>query len=97
MDYSKKQPLTKEELDKRAMQIIALHLDEIEAHALARSNGATSEERMEALEDGYLANLKMIKLAKEFTKEQYVTYQLDRQCGCDHGDLNIPEWDEYIS
>jgi hypothetical protein len=92
-----KKPLDKETADKYATEIQELHLKEIEHHAIARANDSTGDERMEALEDGYLAELKKIKLAKKFPEDQFNEYQLDRPCRCDYANLETPAWDDYIS
>jgi len=92
-----KKKLAKATAEEYNTQIQELHLKEIGHFQDARANDRSSEDRMSDLEDGYLANLQMIKLAKRFPEEQYVKYQLERPCGCSYEDLEIPEWDQYIS
>lgn len=92
-----KKPLDKDTANEYALKIQELHLKEIEHFQTARATLEDSDKRIEALEDGYLANLQMIKLAKQFPKKQYDEHQLERPCGCSYEDLEIPEWDVYIS
>ena len=96
MNMDKKQPATKEELNDYAIEIHKLHLHEINYLANANGTNTTSDDRMSDFEDAYLANLKKIKLAKQFTEAQYDEHQLDRQCGCKFEELNIPTWEDYI-
>jgi len=98
MDMDKKEVATKEELDARCHAIMVLHAAEMMHQSIINAiQTSTHEERCEALEDGYLAEFKMIKLAKTFTKEQYVEYQLERPCGCSYENLETPDYEDYIS
>ena len=92
-----KKPLDRELANELTAEIHNLHSDEIKF--LARANGpdTTSEDRLNDFEEAYLANFKKIKLAKRFTKEQYIEYELEKQCCCDYDSLETPDWEDVIT
>ena len=92
-----RKPFTAEELNELAVEIQAAHLAEIEARGNLADEMLDKDELESETEDAYLANFKKIKLAKLFNPEQYVEYELEKQCGCKHEDLKVLDYVEYKS